>query len=43
MSGRVERIGESYSNSVFHEHTAADDIKVHKENSQVIDHAAGLK
>lgn len=43
VSGRAERIGEDYGNSVFHEHTATGDIKVHKENSQVIDHTAGLK
>lgn len=43
ISGTLERIGETDTNLVYHEHVASGDIKTHKEHLSISDHAAGLK
>lgn len=43
ISGKVERIGELDSNSVYRKHTVGANIEEHKEKTNVVNHAAGLK
>ena len=43
VSGTLERIGESDTNSVYRIYTTAGDIEEYKENLPVADHTAGLE
>ncbi|WP_126455031.1 acetate/propionate family kinase [Sulfuriflexus mobilis] len=43
MSGTLERIGETRGKSVYREYAGHGKVKEYKQNSSVIDHAAGLK
>jgi len=43
FSGKVERIGEPDSYSVYRTHTRGDNIEEHKEKTSIVNHDAGLK
>ena len=43
VAGTLERIGEADGSSIYRKYSAAGNGEEHKENSQVADHAAGLK
>jgi len=43
ISGKVERIGELDSYSVYRRHTSGNNIEEQKEKTNIVNHAAGLK